>query len=226
MNWQSVRDRKRPAILVAVLLLCLALVASVRGCRDEVSPIPLLPSASPPAQPAASPTPPPPPLVTAMASTDVRIFIRRKPIPQASGSLLYGPPYEETIEIVATQIATVSAPVVVVTPAPTPPPAALTAARTSMAPDGGSHSRLGVMAGIVPGVFALDVQALRGRPLLPAAGLLPHQLAHLELSLDVELNHLQAGALVAAGDKIFVGAGAYAAYDGRTGYFIGAGMRF
>jgi len=212
--------------LIAGIAIALSLAVSPKGCERKTSTKPLLPSSSPPAPVVTQPTTPPP-LSTSSASQSASVVIRkRKPVPQASGSLTPIGYEEEIIEVTLKQEASASAPVVVATPHPvTPPNDRPVFAAPNSDP---SHSRLGVLVGTFPGIFAFDVQLVRGTiPIgIAQAGWVPTRAAELELSLDVELNHRQVGALVTAGDKVFAGVGAYASFDLSAGYFIGAGMRF
>ncbi len=84
-----------------------------------------------------------------------------------------------------------------------------------------AHGRIGVLAGTLPGVLALDYQAAR-------VDVPPWLLGMpLELGVDVAVN-LEAGAIgVTAGGKGFAGLYGYSRWDlSDQGVALGAGLRF
>lgn len=83
------------------------------------------------------------------------------------------------------------------------------------------YARVGVLLGSFPGLAAVDVQVVRAE--------LPSWLLgqRLDLGLDLEANHLQAGAGVSVGGKFFVTGGGCVTYLGLLpSYYLGVGARF
>jgi hypothetical protein len=215
-----------------VLVIVLALVGLSR-CQHPTPP-------APPAVVVTAPTPmalphdgPPTPPPAAVATTAVRTHIViERPVyygpnglgPSvdvgASGAIL-DRPLMERIEIDTTADAGATAPVVV----PTAPPLPVATITTTPKSE---HSRLGILVATLPGVLAVDVEALSVRPLQPLArfNILPADLMTLEVGLDIEANHKQVGALLTTGGKVFVGVGYYGSYDLNAGPFGACGMRF
>lgn len=69
---------------------------------------------------------------------------------------------------------------------------------------------IGIIAGTMPGVVALDYRALQLGP----------------LGVDLEANHRQVGAGISIGTKAFGVGGVYQGFDGGCGVFVGVGVRF
>lgn len=211
-------------ISLAVIALLVLLAAGVRGCKAE-DPQPIHVVTPPPLT--GTPTPAPsPPETTAKAHQTATLTIRRIYPTPAVGAPVTGispSPFGEDITLTLTQDAEVKAPIIVVTPQPyvTYPPFS-PAPRPEI-----DHSRIGVVVGTFPGMLAVDVQVVRTKPFKLLGSFVPKAVGETEMSVDVEANHLQAGAMVAAGDKVFFGAGYYGSWATWTqGPMIGAGMRF
>jgi hypothetical protein len=81
------------------------------------------------------------------------------------------------------------------------------------------HARLGVIAGTVPGVLALDFQVARLEVPPWVVGV------PLEIGMDVEGNPQQIGAGLSVGGKAFAAGGGYMSTTG-PGWFLGLGLRF
>lgn len=80
-------------------------------------------------------------------------------------------------------------------------------------------SRVGIIAGVLPGWVALDVALIRGRPLQPLG-------LDVAVSLDVMAGPGAVGAGVAVGDKFFVTGGGCVEWSGRPGWYVAGGVRF
>jgi hypothetical protein len=88
---------------------------------------------------------------------------------------------------------------------------------TLMEPD---PSRIGLIVGTMPGVVAVDVQLVRGRPLTPLG-------LDMMVSLDAQANLQQAGLGLAVGDKAFATVGGNYTWDGQgVGWYAAGGLRF
>jgi len=72
------------------------------------------------------------------------------------------------------------------------------------------ESSIGIIAGTMPGIIALDWRAIHLGP----------------LGLDLAANHRSVSAGISAGGKIFGLAGGYQAFDGGRGIFAAGGVRF
>lgn len=76
--------------------------------------------------------------------------------------------------------------------------------------DRSDFSSIGIIAGTQPGTIALDIR-----------------LAHVGIvGLDVSVNHRMMGAGISAGERFFVEAGGYQAFDGERGLMGAIGVRF
>lgn len=184
--------------------------------------------------PVAHPSPAPASFATAIAtssaavtaSQSVRVTIRRPARPSTShksaaersrgpgdalqADLAEGQDEEVVIELTQAVAATAASDAQASASAPAEPMAAVP-----------EHGRLGVTLSTMPGVVALDVQL--------AQGTLPAWLfgAPLEVGLDVQANHLAAGAGLSVGSKAFASLGGYSQWDlASYGVYGALGMRF
>ena len=73
-----------------------------------------------------------------------------------------------------------------------------------------AYSSIGIIAGTLPGIIALDWRAIHLGP----------------IGLDLAANHRSVSVGISAGGKFFGLAGGYQGFDGGRGYFAGAGVRF
>lgn len=231
------------AIALVILLLVIHFVWHPRKPEQAIAPIapaPGVPAVAPP----GSPTPPPVAAVaqaTATTTTHFHIVLRRWPtsgpaaplrgeVPARRGKLAetataYGsdaplaapsagatdsPPIE--IDVTTTTAASTSA------AATAPAPATGTFLARPQLP---THGRIGVLAATVPGVLAVDVEALQVRTPWWLIG------QPVEVGLDAEASLAEAGAGIALGSKVFAEAGGFVTYKGiQPGICVGAGLRF
>jgi hypothetical protein len=86
------------------------------------------------------------------------------------------------------------------------------ASASVIVPSSSTHqvSSIGVIAGTLPGVLAVDLQIIKLGP----------------VGVDLAANHRSVSAGISAGGKCFGLAGGYQAFDGGRGVFAGAGVRF
>ena len=229
------------AAILVILLLALHFACHQRqpgSPRGPIAALPLLASTSAP----LGPTPPPPAAVaqaSAATSTHVHIVIRHwprqwaapgtgggrqlqaggrpAPVGTDSGSTAAAigadsPPIE--IDVTTSSTASTSA----AATASTPVLATSTQIAQAAAP---GHGRLGVLAATVPGILAIDLEALQ----LQTPWWLVGQ--PIEVGLDAEANLVEAGVGVIVGSKAFVETGGYLGYDGhQRGIYVGGGLRF
>jgi hypothetical protein len=166
--------------------------------------------------------PPSPPVILIHGSQTTHVTITRFPVVSPSPGATAGP--SERIDIEVHQDGGATVPVIVPTQAPSLPPSVAVA----VTPSADEHSRLGVFAGTIPGLLAVDVQIIRLYPLAPLARwkFVPPALGQIEASLDAEVNLKQAGLMVTTGGKVYGGVGGYGSWDMQAGWMGGVGMRF
>jgi hypothetical protein len=234
------------ATLAALAFLVGAAVLGVAHCGHPV------PTPAPTIRPAPWETSARPALIAttsaqAIATQSIRITIRRRRAPQVRHAPA-GPagdaasrrppeqptpadatqdtPEEETIEVEASQAieATATASAQASASASPPPDHTIDGGHQpgyKLYPPSNEHGRIGVIAGLMPGVLAADLELVKVD--------VPHGLVGVpfEVGVDLEANHLQAGAAVTVGAKAFGMAGAFTTWRGdQRGLLLGAGLRF
>ena len=226
------------AVLVA-LLLVLHFACHQRQPGSPKSPIAGLPTLVGSSAP-VNPTPPPAVALAqaaAATSTRVHIVIRRWPMSWPAAPSGNGVP--DRVATASGSVSPQAPPSVIATDSPpieidvtTTSTASSTAAATASAPSLASafppgqtpvpsHGRIGVLAATVPGILAIDVEALQLRTPRWLVG------QPVEVGLDAEANLAEVGAGVGVGSKAFVEAGGDVGYRSRQyGIYIGGGLRF
>lgn len=220
-------DGARPVAWAAIafaIALGVAVLFAISRCTHTAPPAPYF---------HPSPTPAPEALSVAIASSSaravamqgIRVTIRRlarRPIPRMRDMDPTGAAFshdaadqgDEEIVIEATQSVVAEASSSAIAAASASAPVVNKSFTTE-------HGRLGVIAAIVPGVVAVDLEAVR---VDVPAGLVGMP---LEVGLDVEMSTRQAGAGVSVGAKAFVEVGRWSRWNlGDRGWYVGAGMRF
>ena len=128
-----------------------------------------------------------------------------------SASTPDSPPIE--IDVTTTSVASASA------SATASLPSQVAAIRSPLAVQ--DHGRIGLLAATVPGVLAVDFEALQLRTPWWLVG------QPIEVGLDAEANLAEAGAGISVGSKAFLAAGGFLGYSLRErGLYLGAGLRF
>ena len=226
------------AVLVALLLVLHFSCQRQPGSpRRPIDGLPLVAGTPAP----VAPTPPPAAAVAqaaAATSTHVHLVIRhwprQWPAPGAGGGnpVQAGEGRASGTDSGSTDMATATDSTPIEIDVTTTSTASSTAAATASAPSlaaelqparsvAPSHGSIGVLASTVPGVLAVDVEALQ----LSTPWWLVGQ--PLEVGLDAEANLAEVGAGVSVGSKAFVEAGGYLGYSGRQrGIYVGGGIRF
>ena len=226
-------------LIILLLVLRLACHQRLPGSpRRPIAVLPLVAGTPAPMLPTPAPT-----VAVAQAAaatlTHVHIVIRhwprkraapgaggRKPVQAGEGPALGGTDSGSTVAAIGTD----SPPIEIdVTTSST---ASSTAAATASAPSlpatippvrrgVPTHGRIGVLATTVPGILAVDFEALQLRTPWWLVG------QPIEVGLDAEANFAEAGAGISVGSKAFVEAGGCLGYYGRQrGIYVGGGLRF
>ena len=173
---------------------------------------------------------------TAATTTHVHIVIRRWPRSWPAAPSGSGVP--DRVATASGSVSPQAPPSVIATDSPpieidvtTTSTASSTAAATASAPSLAAavtvaqhpmlrHGRIGVLAATVPGVLAIDVEALQFRTPWWLVG------QPLEVGLDAEANLAEAGAGISVGSNVYVEAGGFTTYrGGQRGLYLGGGLR-
>lgn len=221
----SLSTRILITIASVVTILILAGFALTR-CQSQIT-TPLMPFATlrpilqPTPQPAQQPTPAvaqPSPEVIAV-NQNAHVIITRGASTQPVAS--------EVIDITINQVGSAVIPMPDISAPPSPSVPISLPVNNDQYP-GDDHTRLGIFAGTFPGIVAIDIQIVRLYPLQPLGdvGLLPDDLARMEMGMDTEINLKQAGILLTAGGRIYAGVGFYGSLDLSYGFMAGVGCRF